>query len=61
MIGAILAVFTAAALMGHEEPTLVQPFPTLAKCQEAATDKALVAEARKNGVALVCLQLKVNV
>ena len=61
MIGAILAVFTAAALMGHEEPTLVQPFPTLAKCQEAAADKGLMAEARKNGVALVCLQLKANV
>lgn len=61
MIGAILAFFTTAALMGQEEPVLVTPFRTLSDCQKVAASKEVMDEARANKVVALCLQLKAGV
>lgn len=61
MIGAILAIFTAAALQGKEPPQLMGAYETLEACQLEAAKAEYVEEARKHGVVLLCLQLKTNV
>lgn len=61
MISAILAIFTTAALLGHEPPELVSAYKTLEECQIEAASREVVETARKHGVVAICLQLKTNV
>lgn len=61
MIAAILAVFTAAALMGAEAPELVSAYRTLEACQLAADNKETKDKARQHGVVVLCLQLRTGV
>ncbi len=61
MIGAILAAFTAASIMGEEPPQLIEPFTTLAECMERATDKGVMEAARKEGKVVLCLQVRTGV
>ena len=61
MIGAILAAFTAAALMGKAEPMLLKPFNTVEECQVEASTPGLLEAARESNVVILCLQLRTGV
>ena len=61
MIAAILALFTATALVGQTEPLLTSAHYTLEECQIEAAKANQNPEVKTRGLVAVCLVLRTNV